>query len=200
MPVIKKYENRRLYDTAASRYVNLEDIAKMIAEDQEVVVTDVKSGRDLTSDVLLQIVSEDEGDRAALPAPLLRRIIRTRGADPLHRLVREQLALGLELLDAQLGHSEVYLEHMYRMADHPGARAEPDAPAPAPWDFGAPTLPFGAPPIVAERTVNAYDASARLPSPERTPDPAWRADPNGGEELLALREELARLEARLKRA
>ena len=57
--VIKKYENRRLYDTGASRYVNLEDVARMVREGVEVQVVDARSGEDLTRVILTQVIVED---------------------------------------------------------------------------------------------------------------------------------------------
>ena len=54
--VIKKYENRRLYDTSASRYVNLEAVAELLREGREVQVVEAKSGDDITRQVLTQII------------------------------------------------------------------------------------------------------------------------------------------------
>ena len=74
--VIKKYENRRLYDTAASRYVNLEDVARMVREGVEVQVVDARSGEDLTRVILTQIIVEDaKGHESGLPLDLLRKLI-----------------------------------------------------------------------------------------------------------------------------
>ncbi len=74
--VIKKYGNRRLYDTAASRYLNLEDIAALIREGKEIKVVDAKSGQDLTRVTLTQIITEDAKDKpTGLPLELLRQLI-----------------------------------------------------------------------------------------------------------------------------
>jgi polyhydroxyalkanoate synthesis repressor PhaR len=74
--VIKKYGNRRLYDTAGSRYVNLDDIAALIREGRDVKVVDAKSGRDLTRVILTQIITEDAKDKpTGLPLELLRQLI-----------------------------------------------------------------------------------------------------------------------------
>ncbi len=74
--VIKKYGNRRLYDTAASRYINLDDIAALIRGGTEVQVIDAKSHRDLTRVVLTQIITEDAKDKpTGLPLELLRQLI-----------------------------------------------------------------------------------------------------------------------------
>ena len=74
--VIKKYSNRRLYDTAGSRYVNLDDIAALVREGKAVQVVDAKTGQDLTRVVLTQIITEDARDKpTGLPLELLRQLI-----------------------------------------------------------------------------------------------------------------------------
>lgn len=74
--LIKKYGNRRLYDTTGSRYVNLDDLAALVRAGQEVRVVDAKSGRDLTRVTLTQIITEDAKDKpTGLPLELLRQLI-----------------------------------------------------------------------------------------------------------------------------
>ncbi|HZQ96032.1 MAG TPA: polyhydroxyalkanoate synthesis regulator DNA-binding domain-containing protein [Candidatus Sulfotelmatobacter sp.] len=74
--LIKKYGNRRLYDTTGSRYVNLEDLAAHIRAGREVRVVDAKTGQDLTRVVLTQIITEDaKGKPTGLPLELLRQLI-----------------------------------------------------------------------------------------------------------------------------
>jgi polyhydroxyalkanoate synthesis repressor PhaR len=74
--VIKKYGNRRLYDTAASRYVNLEDIAARIREGADIKVVDARTGADLTRVTLTQIIVEDaKGEPGGLPVEVLRQLI-----------------------------------------------------------------------------------------------------------------------------
>ena len=74
--LIKKYGNRRLYDTAGSRYVNLEDLAALVRSGKDVRVVDAKSGRDLTRVTLTQIITEDAKDKpTGLPLELLRQLI-----------------------------------------------------------------------------------------------------------------------------
>ncbi len=74
--VIKKYENRRLYDSAQSRYVNLEDIAAIIRDGHDVQVVDAKTGDDVTRSILTQIiVDESKGNESGLPLDLLKQII-----------------------------------------------------------------------------------------------------------------------------
>jgi polyhydroxyalkanoate synthesis repressor PhaR len=74
--LIKKYGNRRLYDTTSSRYVNLDDLAAHIRARREVKVVDAKSGQDLTRVLLTQIITEDAKDKpTGLPLELLRQLI-----------------------------------------------------------------------------------------------------------------------------
>jgi polyhydroxyalkanoate synthesis repressor PhaR len=74
--LIKKYGNRRLYDTAGSRYVNLDDLAALVRAGKEVRVVDAKTGRDLTRVTLTQIITEDARDKpTGLPLELLRQLI-----------------------------------------------------------------------------------------------------------------------------
>jgi polyhydroxyalkanoate synthesis repressor PhaR len=74
--LIKKYGNRRLYDTAGSRYVNLDDLAAMIRAGKDLRVSDAKTGRDLTRVTLTQIITEDaKGKPTGLPLELLRQLI-----------------------------------------------------------------------------------------------------------------------------
>jgi polyhydroxyalkanoate synthesis repressor PhaR len=74
--IIKKYGNRRLYDTAAKQYVNLDDIAALIRQGADVKVVDATSGEDITRVTLTQIITEDARDRpTGLPLELLRQLI-----------------------------------------------------------------------------------------------------------------------------
>jgi polyhydroxyalkanoate synthesis repressor PhaR len=74
--LIKKYGNRRLYDTTGSRYVNLDDLAAMVRAGKDVRVVDAKTGRDLTRVTLTQIITEDaKGKPTGLPLELLRQLI-----------------------------------------------------------------------------------------------------------------------------
>src|SRR6478752_8572649 len=74
--VIKKYGNRRLYDTAGSRYVNLDDLAQHVRAGREVRVVDAKTGQDLTRVTLTQIITEDAKDKpTGLPLELLRQLV-----------------------------------------------------------------------------------------------------------------------------
>lgn len=76
--VIKKYANRRLYNTGTSTYVTLEDLAEMVKRDEDFVVRDAKTGEDITHSVLTQIIFELESDKTRhnmLPVSFLRQLI-----------------------------------------------------------------------------------------------------------------------------
>lgn len=75
--VIKKYANRRLYDTGRSSYVTLEDLCEMVKEGHDFVVYDAKSGEDLTRQVLTQIIVDQEsaGGQNLLPVGFLKQLI-----------------------------------------------------------------------------------------------------------------------------
>lgn len=106
MLVVKKYPNRRLYDTAESRYITLEDLASRIKAGSDVLVQDATSGADLTQATLTQIILESRGGARLLPVPLLLRLIR----------------LGDEALAEFLGRYVSWALEMYLQAQH-GARA-----------------------------------------------------------------------------
>jgi polyhydroxyalkanoate synthesis repressor PhaR len=76
--IIKKYPNRRLYDTSSGRYVNLEDVAALIRQGSEVTVVDARTGKDVTRTVLTQIIAEDAKDEpSGVPLELLRQLVLT---------------------------------------------------------------------------------------------------------------------------
>jgi polyhydroxyalkanoate synthesis repressor PhaR len=77
--VIKRYTNRKLYDTVESRYVTLDEIAQMIKGGAEVKVLDNRTKEDLTSVTLAQIIFEEEKKRSQMPLGVLREIIRHGG-------------------------------------------------------------------------------------------------------------------------
>jgi polyhydroxyalkanoate synthesis repressor PhaR len=98
--VIKKYANRRLYNTETSTYVTLDDLAAMVKGERDFVVFDAKTGDDLTHSVLTQIIVDQEsrmGNETLLPIPFLRQLIRFYGAG-IERFVPSYLQISLEML------------------------------------------------------------------------------------------------------
>jgi len=74
--IIKKYENRRLYDSTNSRYINLDEIAELVKEGRDVKVVDAATGEDITRVVLTQIIMDDaKGSDSAFPLDILRQMV-----------------------------------------------------------------------------------------------------------------------------
>jgi polyhydroxyalkanoate synthesis repressor PhaR len=96
---IKKYANRRLYNTGTSTYVTLEDLAKMVKAGEDFVVYDAKTGEDITRSVLAQIIFEQENKEGQnlLPINFLRQLIRFYG-DSMQMLVPRYLEVSIESL------------------------------------------------------------------------------------------------------
>lgn len=97
--VIKKYANRRLYNTGTSTYVTLEDLAAMVKKGEDFVVYDAKSSEDITRSVLTQIIFEQESKAGQnlLPATFLRQLIRFYG-DSMQMLVPHFLDVSIQSL------------------------------------------------------------------------------------------------------
>jgi polyhydroxyalkanoate synthesis repressor PhaR len=95
--VIKKYANRRLYNTETSSYVTLEHLSEMVREGRDFIVQDAKTGEDITRSVLTQIIFEQEnsGGQTLLPVQFLRRLIRFYG-DQMQSFVPSYLEASIE--------------------------------------------------------------------------------------------------------
>src|SRR6478672_4785834 len=96
---IKKYANRRLYNTGTSTYVTLEDLAAMVKTGEDFVVYDAKTGEDITRSVLTQIIFEQENKEGQnlLPITFLRQLIRFYG-DSMQMLVPRYLEVSIDSL------------------------------------------------------------------------------------------------------
>ena len=107
--IIKKYANRRLYDTEVSAYITLENLMDMVKQDRAFVILDARTGDDITRGVLAQVMLEEETrGRAMLPVTFLRQLIRCYG-------------------DRRQGEVSDYLERMMAaFMDRPAAPAIPD--------------------------------------------------------------------------
>jgi polyhydroxyalkanoate synthesis repressor PhaR len=93
---IKKYANRRLYDTEASRHVTLEGIRQLVVNGEDVVVIDDTNGEDITRSILLQVIADQEhGGRPILSAAMLKQIIRFYG-NPLQEFMAQYLEQSVE--------------------------------------------------------------------------------------------------------
>jgi polyhydroxyalkanoate synthesis repressor PhaR len=98
---VKKYANRRLYDTHASRHVTLDGIRRLVAEGEDVVVIDDTTGRDITRSILLQVIAEQEqGGPPILSAGTLRCLIRSYG-NPQQEFIARHLERSVEAFLSQ---------------------------------------------------------------------------------------------------
>ena len=173
--IVKKYGNRRLYDTVDSKYINLAELALLIKSGDEVLVEDATTKADLTRELYFQVLFEHEGAMDFLPLGMLRRIIRATGDDPAQKLLRTQLGQAFHLLSDQLDRMEAWT-----------------APAAA---WGKPVRP-------AARAGGPHGAAEPAEEPPPEPAPAHPAAPPASErppqdDLAALRARLAALEGRL---
>jgi len=181
--VVKKYSNRRLYDTSDSRYITLEELAQKIRAGKDVRVVDAKSGEDLTQSTLAQIILESRRAARLLPVPLLTQLIRM-GDDALAEFFSRYMSWALELY----------------------THARSGAQALSPLNPFA-TLPFTATNALARLFANGPGWAEAGAPPPPPPPPAAAPEPepeddaeesNGASDIAALRRELDDLKAALK--
>jgi polyhydroxyalkanoate synthesis repressor PhaR len=112
--VIKKYANRRLYNTATSAYVTLEHLSQMVKEKTDFVVYDAKTGDDITRPVLTQIIFEEEskGGQTLLPIPFLRQLISFYG-DSLQGVVPQYLEMSMTQFARNQEQMRHYLQNAF---------------------------------------------------------------------------------------
>ena len=128
--VVKKYPNRRLYDTERSKYINLEELTELIREGEDVKIVDANTDEDLTREVYLQVVLEVLKGRDFLPTGVLRRVIRATGKDPVQRMLHDHMAAAFVVLASQLDQ----IESLFKTAPRPPrakAAPEPEKAKPA---------------------------------------------------------------------
>ncbi len=180
--IVKKYSNRRLYDTEQSRYITQEELAEKIRLGAEVRVIDAATGGDLTQATLAQIILESRGASRLLPVPLLVQLIRM-GDDSLAEFLGRYMSSALDL----------YLH------------AKEGAAAIAPFNPFA-NVPFAATNALARLLMGSGGGAfgwrdpppipAHLPSPPPSPPPP--AAQASSEEMKDLRRELDELKRALR--
>jgi polyhydroxyalkanoate synthesis repressor PhaR len=168
--VVKKYGNRRLYDTESSRYITLEELAESIRRGKDARVVDAKTNEDLTQSTLAQIILESRGASRLLPVPLLVQLIRM-GDDALAEFFQRYVGWALQVY-VQLKQNARALGVL-----NPFPSLGFGAPAGygSPWGGGAP------------------------PPPPPTPEPEAEAKPEAPrkDDVAELRRELDELKAAL---
>lgn len=212
MVIVKKYSNRRLYDTDESRYITLEELADRVRGGSDVRVIDAKTNADLTQQTLTQIILESRGAGKLLPVPLLTQLIRMEEED-LAQFLGSYMGWALDLyFQAKRGASQLQpyvpfagvpfqaTNALARMLGNFGPWGFPGFAPPTP----SPAMP---PPRVARRTPPPEPYAP--PEPEPEPDdldedaPEDEADaddlPSGADQLAALRLQLEALERSMKK-
>ncbi len=125
--VIKRYTNRKLYDTVESRYVTLDEIAAMIKEGVEVQIVDNRTKEDLTSVTLAQIIFEEEKKRNRMPLTVLREIIRHPG-ESLTGFIQKEVTPRVVSIREE---AESRLDKLLRREEKKGEEATQEAEAPS---------------------------------------------------------------------
>jgi len=176
--VIKKYANRRLYNTAKSSYVTLDDLAKMVRSNEDFAVFDAKTGEDITRSVLTQIIVEEEAkDQNMLPTGFLRELIRLYG-DPLQGVVPGYL-------DAAMG---AFAQNQDKMRQA--------------FTSGGPMAGFEQ---MARANMELFEQSMRMFSPftqghdapaQEQPKP--KAEESGASDLEAMQEQLRAMQSQIE--
>ncbi|WP_426959693.1 polyhydroxyalkanoate synthesis repressor PhaR [Muricoccus radiodurans] len=178
--VVKKYANRRLYNTESSSYVTLEDLADMVRKGRDFTVSDAKSGEDITRSVLTQIIVEEESKgQNLLPIPFLRQLIGLYG-DSLQAVVPRYL-------EATMGTFARQQEQMRRATQEAMGQAMGGFNAFAPFEeMGKQNL------AMLERAMSLFSPFPRPPAGNGRPAPAEDVEAMR-EEITMLRNELAAL-------
>lgn len=121
--IIKRYTNRKLYDTDESRYVTLPEIAEMVKDGQDVRIVDNRSKEDLTSVTLAQIIYEEEKRSSGTPLFIFKGMIR-HGGDKLHAFITDELNPRVSAIRAEAEHAVAKVFRREREGDvHSGPRS-----------------------------------------------------------------------------
>jgi polyhydroxyalkanoate synthesis repressor PhaR len=167
--VVKKYGNRRLYDTQASAYITLEELAERVRRGADVRVVDAKTDADLTQSTLAQVILESRRGADLLPVPLLVQLIRM-GDDALAEFFGRYVSFALEMY---VGAKQGFTRMPYN-----------------PFAGGGGPGPFGG-------MFPGFPSWPAAPQQNPPPQPPPAAAP--GEDVASLRRELDELKAALKR-
>lgn len=187
--VIKKYANRRLYNTGTSTYVTLEDLAEMVKKGEDFTVQDAKTGEDITHPVLTQIIFELENKdgQNMLPIPFLRQLISFYG-DQMQMVVPSFLE---QSMIAFAKEQERFREQMK------------DAMGKTPMDMMKISTPMKAIEEQAKRNIELFQNAMRMFTPFPTPGAASTPgeEPDGkaekSDDLQDLKEQIAAMQRKL---
>jgi polyhydroxyalkanoate synthesis repressor PhaR len=191
--VIKKYANRRLYNTGTSTYVTLEDLAEMVKKGEEFTVQDAKTGEDITHPVLTQIIFELENKdgQNMLPIPFLRQLIAYYG-DQMQMIVPSFLEQSMNAFSKE---QERFREQMK------------SAIGSSPMEVMKLTAPIKAIEEQTRRNMEMFQNAMRLftpfppagngAQPVQQPEPARKEPADNGDDLRDLKEQIAAMQRKL---
>jgi len=183
--VIKKYANRRLYNTASSSYVTLEHLSEMVKQNIDFVVYDAKTNEDITRSVLTQIIFEEESQQgqSLLPIQFLRQLIGFYGNS-----MQAFLPSYLELSLASFTQQQERMRSQFQALGHtPGAGVFDEQVRQNLALFDRAMKMF---------SPFAYAAKPQEPAPKAAPAPASSAS---DEALVALRKQMAEMQAQIEK-
>jgi polyhydroxyalkanoate synthesis repressor PhaR len=189
--VIKKYANRRLYNTGTSTYVTLEDLAAMVKRGEDFTVQDAKSGDDITHPVLTQIIFELENKdgQTMLPIPFLRQLIAFYG-DQMQMIVPSFLEQSMQAFAKE---QERFREQMKT------------AFGKTPIDMMKMTTPIKALEEQTRRNIEIFQNAMKMftafptGTPAATSDPAPKQPAGKSDDLLELKEQIAAMQRKIDR-
>lgn len=182
--LIKRYASRRLYNTETSDYVTLEDIAAFIRDGREVQIVDLKSGDDLTRQYLLQIIAEHESrGESVLPIDVLTDLVRSYTTNA-QSVVPQFLAASFEMLR----------EGQSKMLENLSTFPNPMASMPGFEALQRQQQAF------LKSIMGGFPGSSG-PSPDDEPEekPKGKAKAQGGDDLDAIKKQLADLQSKLSK-
>ncbi len=158
--LLKKYSNRRLYDTQRSRYVTLAEVEEMLQQGQDIVVRDAKSEEDLTRGVLVPILAERPASRELLPLAFLKQVVRSSASPDRLQFQRVLNDWVSAFSSAQRG----VLDQMAQLASTV-ANASQEL---SPWSPGKSRTPAptASAPSPAEVVARSRQSGASAPSPQ----------------------------------
>ena len=191
--IIKKYANRRLYNTDTSTYVTLEDLAEMVRGERDFVVYDAKTGEDLTHSVLTQIIVEQESRGTnLLPIGFLRQLIRFYG-DSMQKLVPSYLEFSLDSLTRQQEQYRRRFAHTFGTAAFEAMQEQVRK------NFAAFERALGlfTPFTKADGSTQSARPRTRRPTEKAEAKPAANSKPNE-DEIATLKAELTAMQQRLE--
>jgi len=191
--VIKKYANRRLYNTDTSTYVTLDNLADMVRSERDFVVYDAKSGEDLTHQVLTQIIVDEESKgQSLLPISFLRQLIRFYG-NSMEKLVPSYLEFSMNTLTREQEKYTRQLAETFGTANFGAAALE------AMQKQARQNMEMFEQAMNMFRPFQSGEGTAGEPSVNAGQDRANGASPATTEEVAQLRAQLAELQARLEK-